>query len=92
MAISLHQIGLIQQKRGDYEQALEYYQRSLKIKEELGNRAGMARSLGQIGQLLTETGHYAEAFDHLLPALSTFLELQSPNARIANEFSENTTR
>jgi tetratricopeptide (TPR) repeat protein len=82
MASSLHQIGTIQQERGDYEQAQEYYQQSLKIEEELGNRLGVASSLGQIGRLLTEIGRYAEALDHLLPALSTFLELQSPNARI----------
>jgi tetratricopeptide (TPR) repeat protein len=83
VANSLHQIGMIQQARGDYEQALEYYERALKINEELGDPAGVASSLGQIGQLLTETGCYAEAFGYLLSALSTFVELQSPDARIA---------
>jgi tetratricopeptide (TPR) repeat protein len=82
VAISLHQVGMIQQDRSDYEQALEYYERSLKILEELANRAGVAISQGQIGKLFTETGRYAEALDHLLVALSTFLELQSPNASI----------
>lgn len=83
VAKSLHNIGIIQQERGDFEQALDYYQQSLKIKEELDDRAGVAISLGQIGKLLIETGLFAEAFEHLLPALSAFLDLQSPDAKIA---------
>ncbi len=83
VAQSLHQIGMIHQERGEYDKALEYYDRSLKIKEELGNRSGVAISLGQIGILLVKLERYDEAFGKLLSALSIFIELQSPNARIA---------
>ena len=83
VATSLHQIGTIHLDRGDYDAALQRYQLSLKIVEELGDRAGGASSISQIGQLFTETGCYAEAFRYLLSALSAFIELQSPNARIA---------
>jgi tetratricopeptide (TPR) repeat protein len=82
MASSLHNIGIIQQLRGDNEQALQYYRRSLKIEEELGNRAGVAESRCQIGKLLTDSSRYAEAFEHLVPALSTFMDLHSPTANI----------
>jgi hypothetical protein len=74
---------MIHQDRGEYEAALQQYERSLKIKEELGDRAGVARSRGQIGQLFTQLGRYPEAFGHSLFALVTFVDLQSPDARIA---------
>jgi tetratricopeptide (TPR) repeat protein len=83
IADSLHQIGIIHYLRGDYEKALEYYDRSLKIAEELGDRLGFANSLGQIGKLYIDVGRYDEALQHFLSALSIFIELQSPNARIA---------
>ncbi|MEP7342694.1 MAG: hypothetical protein ABI977_33505, partial [Acidobacteriota bacterium] len=54
------------------------YQRALAIEEELGDRTGVASSLGQIAQLLIETEQYTEAFPLLLNALATFLKLQSP--------------
>jgi tetratricopeptide (TPR) repeat protein len=82
IAKSLHQIGNLHYFRGDYEAALQHYNESLKIKEKLGNRAGMAISLAQIGKMFSQTEHYPEAFQRLLFALSTFVELQSPNARI----------
>jgi CHAT domain-containing protein/tetratricopeptide (TPR) repeat protein len=82
VARSLHQIGMIHQARGEYEAALQQYERSLKIAEELGDRAGVARSRGQIGQLFTQLGRYPEAFGHFLFALVTFVDLQSPDARI----------
>jgi tetratricopeptide repeat protein len=45
---------MVAQRRGDYDQALEWYRKSLAIKEELGNRAGMANSYHQLGILLLE--------------------------------------
>jgi tetratricopeptide (TPR) repeat protein/CHAT domain-containing protein len=82
VARSLHQLGMVQQDRGDYEGALDYYGRSLKLLEELGNKAGVASSQGQIGKLLMDTENFGEAFGLLLQSLATFLQLQSPNARI----------
>ncbi|MFO1431452.1 MAG: tetratricopeptide repeat protein [Candidatus Competibacteraceae bacterium] len=62
---------------------MDKYEQSLKIAEALGDQVGVARSNGQIGQLLTQVGRYAEAFMHLLFALNTFKKLESPNAEIA---------
>ncbi len=62
---------------------MQQYQLSLKIVEELSDRAGVARSLAQIGHLFAEIGRYAEAFQHLIFALSAFIEMQSPHAEIA---------
>ena len=82
-AVILHNFGILIQSRGDYEKALEYYNRSLKIQEELSDRSGIANSFGQIGKLYIEVGRYDEAFQHFLLALSILIELQSPNARLA---------
>jgi tetratricopeptide (TPR) repeat protein len=82
VAWSLYQIGTIHQARGDYTKALANCEQALKIAERLGDQAGMATH-GQIGQLFTQTGRYAEAFEHLLLARRTFEKLQSPDAKIA---------
>src|SRR5262249_46322077 len=50
------QLGNIAYLRGAYDEALEWYRRSLALLEELGNRAGMATSYGQIGALFTTRG------------------------------------
>ncbi|MEA2602862.1 MAG: hypothetical protein QOF89_3854, partial [Acidobacteriota bacterium] len=51
-----HGLGMVSQDRGDYEQALEWYQKSLRIFEELGNRAGMASSYHQLGMVAQHRG------------------------------------
>jgi tetratricopeptide (TPR) repeat protein len=78
----LHQLGIVAQKRGSYEEALEWYRKSLAINEELGNRVGMANSFGQIGVLLTETGHPREGVSWNLRSLALRLEIGVPEVRI----------
>ena len=82
VAATLHNLGILHQNRGEHEEALKKYQDSLEISEELGNRAGVAITLGQIGKLYIELKGFQKAFELSLSALSTFIELQSPNAKI----------
>ncbi|HEY9231011.1 MAG TPA: tetratricopeptide repeat protein, partial [Blastocatellia bacterium] len=63
-AKALHNIGMIYEVRGDYEMALQHYQESLKIEEELDNRAGVATSLHQIGMIHQQRGDYEAALRH----------------------------
>jgi hypothetical protein len=63
--------------QGDHDRALDYYQQSLAIAEELGDRAGIARSYSQIGILLTGTGWVREAVGYILRSLTTQLQLGS---------------
>jgi tetratricopeptide (TPR) repeat protein len=63
MASSYHQLGMIAQDRGDYDQALDWYRQSLAIKEELGNRGGMASSYHQLGMIAQDRGDYDQALD-----------------------------
>lgn len=79
----LHQLGNVAYQRGDYDQALEWYRKSLAINEELGNRAGMATSYHQLGILLTEQGMAEQGVPFTLQSLYIFLELKLPQARTA---------
>ena len=61
MASSYHQLGILAQHRGDYDEAARQYQRSLDIDERLGDQAGMASSYHQLGMLAQLRGDYDEA-------------------------------
>ena len=69
-------MGMVAHERGSYDEALEWYRKSQAILEELGDRAGTASSLSQIGVLLTETGRPWEAVFWNLQALALRLELR----------------
>ena len=57
----IHQLGIIAQVRGDYEEAAGQYQRALDINERLGDQAGMAAGYHQLGMLAQVRGDYEEA-------------------------------
>ncbi|MGW2836145.1 tetratricopeptide repeat protein, partial [Streptomyces sp. NPDC001286] len=56
-----HQLGMIAQKRGDYQQAEDHYRASLTTFEELGDRAGIASSYHQLGIIAQLRGDYQQA-------------------------------
>ena len=60
-AAHIHQLGMLAQKRGDYEEADRQYQRALDISERLGDQAGMATGYHQLGILAQHRGDYEEA-------------------------------
>ena len=60
-AVLIHNLAILMQNRGNYEKALHEFKKSLKIEEEIGNRAGVATSLHQIGVIHQQRGDYAEA-------------------------------
>jgi len=61
--------------RGDYEKALERYERCLSIREELGNKKDIATMLVNIGLIYKEQGNYAKAIDHYMRGLKLFEEM-----------------
>ncbi len=67
MATSYHQLGMLAQTAGDYDEADRQYQRALDINERLGDQAGMASSYHQLGVLAQDRGDYDEA-DPPVPA------------------------
>jgi len=79
-AVAMHQIGLLAQERGDYDEALDWYRKALEIDEQLGNRAGMASTISQLGILATKQERPEEAVPLNLRSLSLRLEIGSPEA------------
>jgi tetratricopeptide (TPR) repeat protein len=83
----LHQLGIVAQKQGAYDEALEWYRKSLAIEEELGDRAGMARSYHQLGRVAQDRGAYDEALEWYRKALAILEEL-GDRAGIARSYHE----
>ena len=60
-AVWIHQLGMIAQDRGEYDEAARQYQRALDINEQLGNQVGLAGGYHQLGVLAHTRGDYEEA-------------------------------
>ena len=73
---------MIQQDQGNYAAAVRLYEQSLKTSEELGDKSGVASSLGQMGKLAQAQGRYKEAMSYYLRALALFQALNSPYAQL----------
>ncbi|WP_373861850.1 tetratricopeptide repeat protein [Actinomadura hibisca] len=74
-AAILHQLGLIDQQRGEYESALQWYRRALTIDKELGDRAGVAVSYHQLGMIDELRGEYERALQWYRQSLTLKEEL-----------------
>jgi tetratricopeptide (TPR) repeat protein len=71
-----HQLGMAAQDRGRLDEAEDWYRQSLAIKEELGDRPGMAISYHQLGNTAWLRGRLDEAEDWYRQALTIFEELR----------------
>ena len=60
-AVWRHRLGTLAQRRGDYDTARKLYEQSLRIEEELGDRASIATSYHQLGMLAQFQGDYDTA-------------------------------
>ncbi len=65
----LNILGITNSNLSDYDSALEYYEKSLKIREEIGDKAGIAFSLGNIGNIYLRWGKYDSALEYLEKSL-----------------------
>jgi tetratricopeptide (TPR) repeat protein len=77
VAGTLHQLGMIHQDQGNYEEAVKLYNQSLKICKELGDKSGIAYTLGQIRRINEEEGEYSSALRNYLISFSIFEQLNS---------------
>ncbi len=64
LADALNNIGYIYENQGDIPKGLEYYHKSLKIKEEIGNKKGIATSLNNIGYIYMNQGDIPKALEY----------------------------
>jgi tetratricopeptide (TPR) repeat protein len=84
-AIVFHLIGILLQEFGHYNAALTQYQQSLEIAEKIGDIAGMAISMGQMGDLYLNQNHCETALKLLFQSFAIFAKIGSPNANQAKE-------
>ncbi|MFW9800851.1 MAG: tetratricopeptide repeat protein, partial [Candidatus Thorarchaeota archaeon] len=65
----LIQSGILHWYKGSLEKALELHQRSLRIREELGNRRGIADSLNNLALVYLSKGEYDTAVEYIKRSL-----------------------
>jgi adenylate cyclase len=61
--------------KSNYPKALDYYQRSLKIFQEIGNKKGSAGIINNIGNIYNYQGDYPKSLDYFQRSLKIFQEL-----------------
>jgi tetratricopeptide (TPR) repeat protein len=70
LAVACHQLGIVAQLQGDFDRADHWYHKSLAIKEQLGDRPGMASSYHQLARVAQERGDFGLAKDRSQKALT----------------------
>jgi tetratricopeptide (TPR) repeat protein len=66
---------MIHKNQGEYKSALEYYKKSLKIAEKIGDRSGIAITLHQIGNIHYREGEYKSALEYYQKSLKIAEEI-----------------
>jgi tetratricopeptide (TPR) repeat protein len=74
-SISLDEIALIYRYQSNYDQALAYNLKALKINRELGNKIQIANSLTYIGNNYMHLANYEESLKYHLEALKIYEEI-----------------
>ena len=64
MGQPLNNIGVIYSNKGDYDKALDYYEKSLAIREEMDDKSGIRLSLHNIGLVYYYKGDYVQALKY----------------------------
>ena len=78
MAGTYHQLGITAEDRGRLEDAEDWYNRSLAIAEELGDRPAMALSFGQLGLLAEKREELSQALEWMVRCVAQFPEFPHP--------------
>ena len=79
LAETLNNIGYIYDDQGDIPKALEHYHKSLKIREEIGDKNGIAMSLNNIGIIYDDQGDIPKALECYHKSLKILEELGDKN-------------
>lgn len=78
--MTLHQLGAIAQERRRFDEAEDWYRRSLDVDERMGNERGVASRLGQLGLLAEARGDVVEAIRQLEQAAVIFARVNDPHS------------
>jgi tetratricopeptide (TPR) repeat protein len=68
---------------GEYDKALIHYNKALEIKEKIGDIAGAARSMAQMGTLYFQQDKFETALEYFIQAFIVFAKIGSPYANQA---------
>jgi serine phosphatase RsbU (regulator of sigma subunit)/NADH:ubiquinone oxidoreductase subunit E len=66
----LNQIAVIYWTRNHFETCAEYYLKSLKLNQQLGNQNGIAGINSNLGMIYADLGQYQKSVDHLTKAVA----------------------
>ena len=83
MGSALNLKGIGYYVKSDFPKALSNYQRSLKIKEEIGDKSGIGQTLSNIGLIYNRWGDYIKALDYHQRSLKISEDLKNKR-RIAS--------
>jgi tetratricopeptide (TPR) repeat protein len=86
-AYALKNIGLAYVIQGKYVEALDYYEQSLRIFREQGDKIGIANLLNNIGSIYADKGDDAKALEYCLQSLK-IAEPQSDRLPVAGPAAE----
>lgn len=75
LASLLGNIAYLHNSLGNYDQALTYYQQSLAIRQEIGDKKGEGTTLNNISQIFKARGDYDTALDFLKKSLAIQQEI-----------------
>jgi tetratricopeptide (TPR) repeat protein len=75
-AAALHNLGIIHQDQGRYEEAEKLYHESLKLNEELGDKSGIALTEWGLGMIYAGRGKYDKAIEKYEKCLEIFEDLE----------------
>ncbi|MBI4931426.1 MAG: tetratricopeptide repeat protein [Bacteroidetes bacterium] len=79
IANSLNNIAYVYDNQGDITMALEYFHKSLTIREEIKDKAGTAQSLNNIGVVYNKKGDVPNSLECFQKSLSLHEELKDKN-------------
>jgi tetratricopeptide (TPR) repeat protein len=65
-----HLLGMVYKDKGEWERAIEYYERSLAIKEKVGDEHGMAPALNNLGSVYKAKGEWERAIEYFERSLA----------------------
>jgi serine phosphatase RsbU (regulator of sigma subunit)/Tfp pilus assembly protein PilF len=73
--VALNQIGIQYSGQGDNDKSLEYFKKSLKVKEEIGDKGQIASTLNNVGSIYLYLGNYEQTIDYYTKSLAVREEI-----------------
>ncbi len=82
LADALNNIGVYYMNQGDIQKGLEYYLKSLKNQEKIGDKKGVATSLSNIGLVYKKRGDIQKALEYNFKSLKIYEELGTSTDKV----------